>query len=223
MDLFPLYNSLRISLVSTVLVFFLGIFVANLVLKMPRIVKALSDVVFTVPMVLPPTVVGYLLLLVIGPNRAVGSFFLNVLHIRLTMGVYGSILACVLVTFPLMYRSALSAFEDFDHNIRDIATILGISKTSIFWHLVIPYSKNGLIAGIVLSFLRAVGEYGATSMVSGYIPGKTATISTTVYQLWQLGDDANAIKWVIINLVISFVMLIALNIIGGKFGKAKCK
>lgn len=223
MDLFPLYNSIRISLVSTVMVFFIGIFVANLVLKLPPVLKSLADVVFTVPMVLPPTVVGYLLLLVIGPNRAVGSFFLNVLHIKLTMGVYGSILACILVTFPLMYRSSLSAFEGFDHNVRDIATILGISKTSIFWKLLIPYSKNGLIAGVVLSFLRAVGEYGATSMVSGYIPGKTATVSTTVYQLWQLGDDANAIKWVLINLAISFVMLIALNFIGGKRGKIRRK
>ena len=223
MDLFPLYNSIRISLVSTVMVFFIGIFIANLVLKLPPVLKSLADVVFTVPMVLPPTVVGYLLLLVIGPNRAVGSFFLNVLHIKLTMGVYGSILACILVTFPLMYRSSLSAFEGFDHNVRDIATILGISKTSIFWKLLIPYSKNGLIAGVVLSFLRAVGEYGATSMVSGYIPGKTATVSTTVYQLWQLGDDANAIKWVLINLAISFVMLIALNFIGGKRGKIRRK
>jgi len=213
MDLFPLFNSLRIALISAVIVFFTGIFAAYYIAKAPGIIKGILDVIFTLPLVLPPTVVGYLLLLVFGPKRAVGAFFLENLHIRLTMQWWSAIFAVTVVVFPLMYRTARGAFERFDENLADAGRTLGLSDTFIFWRIRLPYCKQGLIAGVVLSFARALGEYGATSMISGYTPGKTATISTAVYQLWRTGNDELALKWVLINIAISAVVLLCVNLL----------
>lgn len=195
--------------------FFIGIFFAYYISKLPKTAKGICDCVLTLPMVLPPTVVGYLLLLITAPKRPLGAFFLKAFNIRLTMVWWASIGASVLVSFPLMYRASRGAFESFDEYLTDAAKCLGIPKFKSFWGIRVPCCKDGLIAGAVLSFARALGEYGATSMVSGYTPGRTATISTTVYQLWQTGDDTLALKWVIVNISISFVMLIAINMFEG--------
>lgn len=213
MDLFPLYNSLRIAAISAVIVFLLGITAAYYIAKTPRVVKGILDVVFTLPLVLPPTVVGYLLLLVLGPKRAVGSYFLDTFDIRLTMQWWSAIFAVTVVVFPLMYRTARGAFERFDENLADAGRTLGLSNTYIFWRIRLPHCKQGIIAGVVLSFARALGEYGATSMIAGYTPGKTATISTAVYQLWRTGNDELALKWVLINIAISAVVLLCVNLL----------
>jgi molybdate transport system permease protein len=212
MDLYPLYNSLRIAAISTVFVFLLGIGLANVVAKAPRILKAALDVVLTLPLVLPPTVVGYLLLLAFGPRRPIGAWFLQTFDLKLTMVWYSAILATVVVSFPLMYRTARGAFESFDTRLSDAASTLGKSRTWIFWRVKMPYCKSGIIAGAVLAFARALGEYGATSMICGYTPGTTATVATTVYQLWRTGDDAGALTWVLINIAISAVVLVAMNL-----------
>ena len=212
MDWYPLLNSLRIAAVSTVMVFLLGIGLANLVARAPRVVKGILDVILTLPLVLPPTVVGYLLLVVLGPRRPIGAWVMDVLGVKLTMVWYAAIFAASVVSFPLMYRTARGAFESFDQTLADAARTLGKSDLWAFWRVEMPCCRQGIIAGAVLAFARALGEYGATSMVCGYTPGSTATVSTTVYQLWVTGNDAAAFQWVLVNLAISAVVLLAMNL-----------
>ena len=212
MDWYPLYNSLRIAAISCVLVFFAGIFAAYYVARLPRAVKGMLDVILTLPMVLPPTVVGYFILLVFGAKRPLG-IFLAQYGIKLVMTWYGGVLAAAVVAFPLMYRTARGAFESFDDTLAYSGQTLGLSNTYIFWHIRMPYCRQGILAGTVLAFARALGEYGATSMLIGYTPGRTATISTTVYQLWRTNDEAGAFFWVMVNLGISAVVLLIVNML----------
>lgn len=212
MDWYPLYNSLRIAAISCVLVFFTGIFAAYYVARLPRAVKGILDVILTLPMVLPPTVVGYFILLVFGAKRPLG-IFLAQYGIKFVMTWYGGVLAAAVVAFPLMYRTARGAFESFDDTLAYSAQTLGLSNTYIFWRIRMPYCRQGILAGTVLAFARALGEYGATSMFIGYTPGRTATISTTVYQLWRTNDEAGAFFWVMVNLGISAVVLLIVNML----------
>ena len=212
MDWFPLYNSIRIALIATAVTFFLGIFFAYYAARLPRALKGILDCILTLPLVMPPTVIGFFLLKTIGMNGAAGKLIFELTGSKITMTWYASILAVIIVTFPLMYRTAISSFEAFDRSLIYAGKTLGLSNTFIFWKILMPGCRDGLLAGIVLSFARGLGEYGATSMVSGYTPGRTATISTTVYQLWREGNDTLAYKWVFINLAISFVVLVALNL-----------
>ena len=216
MDWFPLLNSLRIAGISAVIVFFLGIFAAYYISKAPRLVKGVLDVVLTIPLVLPPTVVGYLLLCLLGPRRPVGAFFLSAFGVKMTMTWWSAIFATAVVIFPLMYRTARGAFESFDETLAYSGRTLGLSNTFIFWRIRMPACRQGVLAGTVLAFARALGEYGATSMIAGYTPGRTATISTTVYQLWRTNDDALAFRWVLVNLAISAVVLLAVNMLEKK-------
>ena len=215
MDWYPLWNSLRIALLSSVIVFFLGIAAAYYVAKLPKAVKGILDVLFTLPMVLPPTVCGYFLLLALGPRRPLG-IALAEMGIRFAMTWYGGIIAAAVVSFPLMYRTARGAFESFDRNLRYSGQTLGLSNSYIFWRIQMPACRQGVLAGIVLAFARALGEYGATSMLIGYVPGRTATISTTVYQLWRTNNEAEAFFWVMINLLISTVILMLVNFLERK-------
>ena len=216
MDWYPLINSLRIAAISTCIVFFLGIFAAQKAARLPRLVKGILDVVLTLPLVLPPTVVGWLLLLLLGPRRLLGAFVLEHFGLRLVMTWPSAIFSTVVVSFPLMYRTARGAFESFDPDLADAGRTLGRSDTWIFWRVQMPVCRQGILAGTVLAFARALGEYGATSMVAGYTPGRTATISTTVYQLWRTGDDAGTLRWVLINLAISAVFLLSVNLLERK-------
>jgi molybdate transport system permease protein len=210
-DWYPLFNSLRIAAISCVLVFFTGIFFAYYAAKLPRAVKGVLDVILTLPMVLPPTVCGYFLLLIFGVKRPVGAFLLQY-GIKFVMTWYGGVLAAAVVAFPLMYRTARGAFESFDQNLAWSGQTLGLPDTYIFWRIRMPACRQGILAGTVLAFARALGEYGATSMLIGYTPGRTATISTTVYQLWRTNDDAMAFRWVMVNLSISTAVLLAMNL-----------
>ena len=216
MDWFPLINSLRIAGISTVIIFFLGIFAAYYIARAPRLVKGILDVVLTLPLVLPPTVVGYLLLRVLGPKRIIGAWVLETFGVKLTMTWWSAIFATSVVIFPLMYRTARGAFESFDETLAYAGQTLGLSGTYIFWRIRMPYCRQGILAGTVLAFARALGEYGATSMIAGYTPGRTATISTTVYQLWRTNNDALAFRWVMINMAISAVVLLAVNMLEKK-------
>lgn len=211
-DWYPLWNSLRIAAISCALVFFLGIFFAYYTAKLPRAVKGIVDALLTLPMVLPPTVCGYFLIVIFGAKRPLG-IFLAQFGIKFVMTWYGGVLAAAVVAFPLMYRTARGAFESFDDNLANAGRTLGLSNTYIFWRIRMPACRQGILAGTVLSFARALGEYGATSMLIGYTPGKTATISTTVYQLWRTNDEAGAFFWVIVNLAISVVVLLAVNML----------
>lgn len=210
MDWYPLWNSLRIAAISSIIVFFSGIAMAYYVAKAPRSLKGLLDVILTLPLVLPPTVCGWLLLLIFGLRHPVGMF-LQQWGIQFVMTWYGGVAASVVVAFPLMYRTARGAFESFDETLAWSGRTLGLSDTFIFWHIRLPYCKQGIIAGTVLAFARALGEYGATSMLIGYIPKNTATISTTVYQLWRTNEEYSAFIWVLVNMVISAVVLLTVN------------
>ena len=212
MDWYPLWNSLRIAACSCIIVFLSGIFMAYYVAKLPRTVKGILDVLFTLPMVLPPTVCGYLLLILLGPKRPLGIFLGN-MGIQFAMTWYGGIVASAVVAFPLMYRTARGAFERFDPALAYSGQTLGLSNTYIFWRIRMPACRQGILAGTVLAFARALGEYGATSMLIGYVPGRTATISTTVYQLWRTDNETEAFLWVMLNLLISAVILLAVNLL----------
>ena len=139
--------------------------------------------------------------------------FLAQYGIKFVMTWYGGVLAAAVVAFPLMYRTARGAFESFDDTLAYSAQTLGLSNTYIFWRIRMPYCRQGILAGTVLAFARALGEYGATSMLIGYTPGRTATISTTVYQLWRTNDEAGAFFWVMVNLGISAVVLLIVNML----------
>ncbi|OUQ43241.1 molybdenum ABC transporter permease subunit [Gemmiger sp. An120] len=219
MDWYPLWNSLRIAAISSVVVFFSGIFCAYYAARLPRAIKGVLDVVLTLPMVLPPTVCGYFLLLIFGVKRPLGEFLAQ-FGIKFVMTWYGGILASVVVAFPLMYRTARGAFESFDMNLAYSGQTLGLSNTWIFWRVRMPACRQGILAGAVLAFARALGEYGATSMLIGYTPGKTATISTTVYQLWRTNDEVGAFRWVLVNLGISAVVLLVVNLLEDRQKKA---
>ena len=212
MDWFPLWNSLRIAAISTVIIFFAGIFAAYYIARLPRLIKGVLDVVLTLPMVLPPTVCGYFLLLVFGTKRPLGVWLAQ-FSVKFVMNWYGGVLAAAVVAFPLMYRTARGAFESFDENLAYAGQTLGLSNTFIFWRIRMPACRQGILAGTVLAFARALGEYGATSMLIGYTPGRTATISTTVYQLWRTNDEAGAFRWVLVNLAISSVVLLVVNLL----------
>ena len=216
---YPLLNSLRIAAISSVLVFFLGILAAYYAARLPRLVKGVLDVVLTLPMVLPPTVCGYFLILLFGVKRPLGMFLAQ-FGIKFVMTWYGGILAATVVAFPLMYRTARGAFESFDKTLAYAGQTLGLSNTYIFWRIRMPACRQGILAGTVLAFARALGEYGATSMLIGYTPGRTATISTTVYQLWRTNDEAGAFTWVMINLAISAVVLLCVNMLEDRQKKA---
>lgn len=219
MDLFPLVNSLRIALISIVIVFFTGIFLANLIKKCPRVVKGICDVILTLPLVLPPTVCGYLLILIFGPLHPIGAFLKDI-GIKFFMDWKGGILASAMVSFPLMYRTVRASFESFDENLASAGKTLGLSDTYIFWRIKLPACKSGLIAGTVLAFARALGEYGATQMFVGYTY-KTATISTTVASLWTSGDEKTAVYWILLNIAIAAVVLTIVNIFENKEKKRR--
>ena len=212
MDWFPLWNSLRIAAISGMLVFFTGILCAYYIARLPRVVKGILDVILTLPLVLPPTVCGWFLLQIFGLRHPVGQL-LQQISVQFVMTWYGGVLAAAVVAFPLMYRTARGAFESFDETLAWSGKTLGLSNTFIFWRIRMPACRQGILAGAVLAFARALGEYGATSMLIGYTPGRTATISTTVYQLWRTNDDGGALVWVLVNLAISAAVLLAVNLL----------
>jgi len=211
MDLFPLFNSLRISLIATLITLVTGILAAYFVARLSGAVKGILDTLLTIPMVLPPTVVGFLLLMLISPKSFLGQILKSYFDLTLTMNWYSAIFAVTIVTFPLMYRTVRAAFEAFDQNLLYAGQTLGLSDRFIFLKILLPNCKSGIIAGVVLAFARGLGEYGATSMVAGYIAGRTATVSTTVAYYWQIGLDGPAVFWVIVNLVISFAVMLTVN------------
>ena len=219
MDWFPLFNSLRVSALSAAIVFFPGVAAAYYIARLPRASRRALDVLFTLPLVLPPTVVGYLLLCVFGPRRVVGAWALERFAVELTGQWWSAVPAVSLIIFPLMYRMARGAFERFDETLSDAGRTLGLSGAWIFWHVRMPACRQGILAGAALSFARALGEYGATSMLAGHVPGSTATIATGVYELWRVGDDALALRWVLVSIALSAAALLAVNLLEKREGR----
>ena len=211
MDYSPLFISLKVAIIATIITFVLGLLAARLVVSMKH-GKTLLDCIFSLPLVLPPTVVGFFLLLIFGRNSIIGDFLIKI-GCSVVFDIKGAVISSVVVSFPLMYRTVRGAFEQVDASYIYAARTLGMREWAIFRKIIIPLSYPGILAATVLSFARALGEYGATSMIAGYTPGRTATISTTVYQLWRTDNETEAFLWVMLNLLISAVILLAVNLL----------
>ena len=213
MDISPLYISLKVAAVATVFTFFLGLFAAWKVARGRRF-KGFIDGLFTLPMVLPPTVVGFFLLLLFGKNGLLGQT-LESLAISVVFTWQGAVIAAAVVSFPLMYRAARGAFEQMDQTLIFAARTLGMPERVIFWHVILPACWPGVAAGTVLAFARALGEFGATAMLAGNIPGKTQTMSLAIYSAVQGNNREKAYLWVVIIMIISFISLILMNRFAG--------
>lgn len=216
LDWSPLFISLKTGVVATIISFFLGIFAARKVVHAGEKAKAIADGILTLPMVLPPTVAGFFLLLLFSLKRPLGSFLLNEFGIKVVQTWLGCIIAATVIAFPLMYRNARAAFEQLDQNLIYAGRTLGMSEIRIFWKIIVPNAGPGIVSGTILTFARALGEYGATSMLAGNIPHKTATISQRIAMVIQDGDYATAGVWVIIILLIAFGVIVAMNLVAGK-------
>ncbi len=216
LDWSPLLISLKTGVVATVISFFLGIYAARKVLHAGPRMKAVADGFLTLTLVLPPTVVGFFLLLLFSLRRPFGSFLYNTFDIKVIQSWLGCIVAATVIAFPLMYRNARAAFEQVDINLIYAARTLGMPEIKIFWKIVMPTAGPGIASGTILTFARALGEYGATSMLAGNIPGKTGTISQRIAMVIQDGDYATAGFWVVVISIIAFVIIAAMNLVASK-------
>lgn len=215
LDWSPLFISLKTGIVATFISFFLGIYAARKVVKTTPGKKAVIDGILTLPMVLPPTVAGFFLLLIFSKRRPFGIFLYETFDIKVVQSWLGCIIAATIIAFPLMYRNARAAFEQLDVNLIYAGRTLGMSDIRIFWKVVIPSAGPGIASGTILTFARALGEYGATSMLAGNIPGKTGTISQKIAMVIQDGDYATAGVWVAIVMLIAFLVIFSMNLISG--------
>ena len=215
LDWSPLFISLKTGIVATFISFFLGMYAARKVVKTTPGKKAVIDGILTLPMVLPPTVAGFFLLLIFSKRRPFGIFLYETFDIKVVQSWLGCIIAATVIAFPLMYRNARAAFEQLDVNLIYAGRTLGMSDIRIFWKVVIPSAGPGIASGTILTFARALGEYGATSMLAGNIPGKTGTISQKIAMVIQDGDYATAGVWVAIVMLIAFLVIFSMNFISG--------
>ena len=216
LDWSPLFISIKTGIVATIFSFFLGIYAARKVVKTTPGKKAIIDGILTLPMVLPPTVAGFFLLLIFSRRRPFGIFLFENFGIKVVQTWLGCIIAATVISFPLMYRNARAAMEQIAVNLIYAGRTLGMSDTEIFWKVVIPTAGPGIASGTILTFARALGEYGATSMLAGNIPGKTGTISQKIAMVIQDGDYMTAGVWVAIVMVIAFLVIFLMNLISGK-------
>lgn len=216
LDWSPLWISIKTGIVAAAISFFLGIFTARKVVKAGPKVRAVADGILTMPLVLPPTVAGFFLLLIFSTRRPFGSMLYETFGIKVVQTWLGCILAATVISFPLMYRNARAAFEQIDVNLVYAARTLGMSETRIFFRVIMPAAGPGIVSGTILTFARALGEYGATSMLAGNIPGKTGTISQRIAMVIQNGDYAAAGFWVLVIMMIAFVIILMMNLITGK-------
>lgn len=205
MDFTPIVTTLKISLIATAITFFTGIFLAYKVVKLKRF-KGLVDALIILPMVLPPTVVGFFLLMIFGKRSPIGQLLLQ-FDINLVFTWQAAVIAAVTVSVPLMYRATRGAFESLDEDIINAARTLGISERRIFWRIILPAARHGILAGLVLSFTRTLGEFGATMMFAGNVPGITQTMSTAIYSAVQANDYDSAFRQAILLVIISIVFL----------------
>ena len=216
LDWSPLMISLKTGAAATVISFLLGIYAARKVVKLPPRKKAAADGILTLPLVLPPTVAGFFLLLIFSRRRPFGMYLYDTFHIKVVQSWAGCVIAATVIAFPLMYRNARAAFEQVDVNLVYAGRTLGMPDAEIFWRVVIPTAGPGIASGTVLTFARALGEYGATSMLAGNIAGKTGTISQKIAMVIQDGDYQTAGVWVAVVLVIAFSAVCVMNLVSGK-------
>ncbi|MBR0173529.1 MAG: molybdate ABC transporter permease subunit [Lachnospiraceae bacterium] len=216
LDWSPLYISMKTGICATTVCFFLGILAAYRMMYLNKTAKAVWDGILTLPMVLPPTATGFFLLLLFSRRRPLGIFLFETFGIKIVQSFTGCVIAASVIAFPLMYRNALAAFELVDVNLIYAGRTLGMSDFRIFWKVIVPTAAPGIASGTILTFARALGEYGATSMLAGNIPGKTATISQRIAMVIQDSDYLTAGVWVSVVVMIAFFSILLLNIIAGR-------
>ena len=211
-DLSPLWISLETAAATIAIVFVLGVVAAWWVERLSsEKAKILIDGIFTLPMVLPPTVAGFFLLVIFGNNRLVGRFFIDSFGVQIAFSWLATVLAAAVISFPLMYRSARGALMQVDKGIMEAGRSLGMTEWRIFWRLHLPNAFPGIIAGGLLAFARGLGEFGATAMLAGNIAGKTRTLPLAVYSAVAAGDFDKAGFYVAIIVVICLAVVIGLN------------
>jgi molybdate transport system permease protein len=211
MNYSPLILSLKTASIATLIVFITGVVLARLISRNSFRGKSIIEAIILLPLVLPPTVVGFGLLYVFGKNGFIGRLLLDWFDFQIVFTWYGVVLAAVVVSFPLMYQSAAAAFQQYDQNIEKAAYTMGASKWKVFWTISFPLAWPGLLAGLVLSFARALGEFGATLMIAGYIPNVTDTIPLAIYFAVESGNMEMAKFWVIIIVALGFSAILWLN------------
>ncbi len=222
MDYSPILISIRTAAASMLVTFFLGIACARLVagLRSPRW-KMILDGILTLPLVLPPTVMGFFLLYLLGVKRPLGRFFLDYFGVKIAFSWGATVIAAVVIAFPLMYRAARGAFEQVDENLIFAARTLGISERKIFWKIMMPLALPGVAAGGILAFARGLGEFGATAMIAGNIAGKTRTLPLAVYSAVAAGDMESAYQYVVVIVAVSFVVVVGMNWLAMREQKGK--
>ena len=221
LDWSPLVISIKTGIVATILSFFFGVFAARAVMKLRPGARAVIDGFLTLPMILPPTVAGFFLLLIFSLRRPFGAALYENFSIKAVQTWLGCILAATIIAFPLMYRNARAAFEQVDVNLIYAGQTLGMSDNRIFWKVVMPAAGPGIASGTVLAFARAIGEYGATSMLAGNILGKTRTVSVAIAAETAAGNYGTAGFWVVVIVLISFVIVALINIVSGRGMKTR--
>lgn len=209
MDLSPLIISVKTASLATVITFILGIYAARYIKRVKKY-QGIIDGIITLPLVLPPTVVGFFLLLFLGKNSVIGRF-LNVFDINIIFSWPATVITATVVSFPLMYRTTRAAFEQVDRDLIAAARTLGASEERIFWKIILPLTKPSIIAGTILSFARALGEFGATIMLAGNIPGKTQTMATAIYSAVQANDQESAFIWASMIIIFSLIVMVLMN------------
>ncbi|HHW39090.1 MAG TPA: molybdate ABC transporter permease subunit [Bacillales bacterium] len=207
----PLLLSLKISSISTIVVFFLGLVVSRFLSRRNFFGKSVIESVLLLPLVLPPTVVGFGLLLFFGKNGLIGRLLLDWFDFQIVFTWIGAVIAAIVVSFPLMYQSASAAFQNYDRNLENAALTMGATKWKVFWTIALPLAWPGLLSGLVLAFARGLGEFGATLMIAGYIPNKTDTIPMAIYFAVESGQTEVAQFWVIIIVALGFSIIMWLN------------
>ncbi|MEY8353183.1 molybdate ABC transporter permease subunit [Lachnospiraceae bacterium 54-53] len=215
-DWSPLFLSLKTGIVATILTFFLGIGAARLIMRLHNTARSVVDGILTLPLVLPPTVAGFFLLLIFSLRRPFGRFLMEEFDVKLVQTWPGCVTAAFVIAFPLMYRNARAAFEQVDVDVIHAGRTLGLSEGKIFWKIIVPIAAPGLASGTVLAFARAIGEYGATTMLAGNILGKTRTVSVAIASEVAAGNWDIAAFWVCVIVILSFFIVAAINYIAGK-------
>lgn len=211
-DLTSFWISIRVATMSTIIVMILGILVSKwLYHRKKRWVKIVESFIL-LPIALPPTVMGFILLIVFSPRGIIGQFFNNILHLPVVFTLTGAVIASVIVSFPLMYQHTIQGFNSIDKRMLDTARTMGASESKIFYRIVLPLSKRYILSGIVMSFARAIGEFGATLMVAGYIPNKTNTLPLEIYFLVVEGKENQAWLWVLVLVAFSIVVIMTINL-----------
>ncbi|GAA0748961.1 MULTISPECIES: molybdate ABC transporter permease subunit [Clostridium] len=212
MDISPILISLKTALVSMVLTFLLGLFAARFIIKIrSEKIKMILEGILTLPLVLPPTVMGFFLLIIFGVNRPIGKFLLEFLGVKIVFSWSATVIASVVISFPLMYRSARGAFEQVDKNLIMAARTLGMSEKKIFWRVMMPLALPGVVSGGILAFARGLGEFGATAMIAGNIANKTRTLPLAIYAEVAAGNMDSALIYVLIVTLISFIIVVLTN------------